>query len=458
MSFHFYGRNLLVAGATFAAIAGCRTSAQNFPDKASEIQQLEQQRSQAKANQLDVLAPREYEKLSEALTNAKAKADSQKDASREVQEGQAALTELQQKAEPSRAILKESLAARQLAINAGANTSFKKEFDDVDNDLMKATREAANGNIDRVQQGRESLHNRYLNLEASAIVDKNIGLAQKKLETLRKNDADDDAPKTFNRTKEKIATADRAIRADRNNPRVIEASVATANSEIARLEQISRDAKRLESEQSAIELYDRAQKAAGERQALEGRNNQLTNQVGALSGTVNDLSSSNQQSAEELERTRQELATSQQSAQAAQAFEQRYVNAKQMFNGNEADVYKDGTNLLIRLKTFNFQKGKSDLPPANTAILGKVENIIKDFNGATVRIEGHTDSTGSREINSRLSQERADVVKTYLISRNIVTSGDIAAQGYGFEKPVASNKTADGRTQNRRVDIIIDPK
>lgn len=457
MSFQTRTRHLFLAGATLAAVAGCRTSMENFPDRSAEIQQLDQQRTQAKSDQLDMLAPREYEKMSDALNNAKERVDNRKDASSEVNRSQEALAELQQKAEPSRAILADVLSARQLALNAGANKTSEKEFKDVDSDLMKATREAANGYIDSVQKSRESLRNRYLNLEAAAIVDKNIGSAQRKLEALRKDDADDEAPKTFQRVKNKIADSERAIRADRNNSALIASNVAVANSEIARLEQVSKDAKRLDSEESAIELYDRDQQARAERERLEGLNQQLNSQVGQLSGTVGAMSAAEQQKAAELERTQQSLAATKAQADAARALEQRFTAAKQMFDSNEADVYKDGNNLLIRLKTLNFQKGKAAIPGASTAILGKVENVIKEFDGAEVRIEGHTDSTGSREINSRLSQERADAVKNYLVSKNTVPAEDIAAQGYGFEKPIASNKTADGRTQNRRVDIVIAP-
>lgn len=457
MSFQSRTRHLFLAGATLAAVAGCRTSIENFPDRSAEIQQLDQQRTQAKADQLDMLAPREYEKMSEALNDAKGRIEDRKDASREVNRSQEALAELQQKAEPSRAILADVLSARQLALNAGANKINESEFKDVDSDLTKATREAANGYIDRAQQSRESLRNRYLNLEAAAIVDKNIGNAQRKLEALRKDDADDEAPKTFQRAKNKLADAERAIRADRNNSALIASNVAVTNAEMARLEQIKKDAKRLNSEESAIELYDRDQQARAERARLEGMNKKLNTQVGQLSGTVGAMSATEQQNAAELASTRQTLASTQAQAEAAQALEKRFTSAKQMFDSNEADVYKDGNNLLIRLKTLNFQKGKAAIPSASAAILGKVENVIKEFDGAEVRVEGHTDSTGSREINSRLSQERAETVKQYLVSKNAVPSEDIAAQGYGFEKPIASNKTADGRTQNRRVDIVIAP-
>ena len=71
-------------------------------------------------------------------------------------------------------------------------------------------------------------------------------------------------------------------------------------------------------------------------------------------------------------------------------------------------------------------------------------------------VEGHTDSTGSPGKNQELSQERAQAVASYFQS-NGMESGKVEAVGYGFKKPLTSNKTKAGRAQNRRVDIIITP-
>ena len=75
-------------------------------------------------------------------------------------------------------------------------------------------------------------------------------------------------------------------------------------------------------------------------------------------------------------------------------------------------------------------------------------------------IEGHTDSVGGKAINDKLSQNRANAVKEYLQTNGggiSAESSKIEAVGYGYQKPLATNKTADGRAQNRRVDIVIKP-
>jgi len=85
--------------------------------------------------------------------------------------------------------------------------------------------------------------------------------------------------------------------------------------------------------------------------------------------------------------------------------------------------------------------------------LNKVAALLveKDF---SLKLAGHTDNTGSLELNLRLSKERAEAVKAYLVSKGANPSR-IEATGYGPNQPIASNKTAEGRQQNRRVEFTI---
>ena len=74
----------------------------------------------------------------------------------------------------------------------------------------------------------------------------------------------------------------------------------------------------------------------------------------------------------------------------------------------------------------------------------------------TLTINGHTDNTGSNAVNNPLSQHRAQAVAYYLQSRGVAASR-LAVYGYGSHMPAASNATAEGRAQNRRVEILINP-
>lgn len=105
-------------------------------------------------------------------------------------------------------------------------------------------------------------------------------------------------------------------------------------------------------------------------------------------------------------------------------------------------------------RNINFQTGKSILKPSSFASLDIVYKILKDNPDYILTVEGHTDNTGSDETNLRLSQNRADAVKIYLVKKGIPYD-KIKSVGYGSTVPVESNKTAEGRTLNRRVELRI---
>jgi OOP family OmpA-OmpF porin len=79
------------------------------------------------------------------------------------------------------------------------------------------------------------------------------------------------------------------------------------------------------------------------------------------------------------------------------------------------------------------------------------------FPACTVLVEGHTDSHGSDELNQKLSQERADAVKQYILANMDLPPSSIDAAGFGESKPIASNETPEGREKNRRIDLVITP-
>jgi OOP family OmpA-OmpF porin len=106
----------------------------------------------------------------------------------------------------------------------------------------------------------------------------------------------------------------------------------------------------------------------------------------------------------------------------------------------------------LTLRGVNFQLGKAVLLPISRDILEEVARSLVANPQVRVEVAGHTDSTGSRAVNERLSLARAESVKAYLIE-NGVGAGQLEVQGYASTQPVASNKTASGRAQNRRVEL-----
>lgn len=158
------------------------------------------------------------------------------------------------------------------------------------------------------------------------------------------------------------------------------------------------------------------------------------------------------------ERMAQERSAVERQMALQEAFNQRYVTVRNYFSVDEADVYKQESRLIIRLKAMHFPVGKSVIVQENDELLEKVQKAINAFEDPRVIVEGHTDATGSKELNLKLSQQRAEAVSHYLIANKALPPENISAVGYGSDRPIASNKTSAGRAINRRIDIMIIPE
>ncbi|WP_245767187.1 OmpA family protein [Stigmatella erecta] len=101
-----------------------------------------------------------------------------------------------------------------------------------------------------------------------------------------------------------------------------------------------------------------------------------------------------------------------------------------------------------------FQVGLAEIQGDGARILDEVAELLKSRPDVSLRIEGHTDNTGPEQLNRSLSQERADAVRAYLIQRGIAGSR-LEARGYGPSRPIASNDTQEGQSENRRVEFIL---
>ncbi|MCP4440979.1 MAG: OmpA family protein [Aureispira sp.] len=106
------------------------------------------------------------------------------------------------------------------------------------------------------------------------------------------------------------------------------------------------------------------------------------------------------------------------------------------------------------LQGVQFNTGRSSIKKESFAILDKVVQVMKEYDNATLTIEGHTDNQGADSSNKTLSQSRSEEVLKYL-AKNGISADRMSAKGYGEEKPVADNNTAEGRAKNRRVEFIL---
>ncbi|MBO5662399.1 MAG: OmpA family protein [Alphaproteobacteria bacterium] len=119
-------------------------------------------------------------------------------------------------------------------------------------------------------------------------------------------------------------------------------------------------------------------------------------------------------------------------------------------------VESDDSIRLIMPGNITFKTDSADINSSFYSVLNSVAKVLNKYSNSTVMVSGHTDSTGSAEYNLNLSRERANSVASYLQGQG-VKSSRFEVLGLGSSNPIASNDTANGRAQNRRVEIKIIP-
>ena len=110
--------------------------------------------------------------------------------------------------------------------------------------------------------------------------------------------------------------------------------------------------------------------------------------------------------------------------------------------------------LIVNMSDVLFDTGRYTLKTNTQISLAKVAGILQAYPGLKLQVEGYTDSVGGDQSNQKLSENRADAVRDFLVTQGVQTD-NISATGYGKAKPVADNATAQGRAQNRRVNLVV---
>lgn len=125
--------------------------------------------------------------------------------------------------------------------------------------------------------------------------------------------------------------------------------------------------------------------------------------------------------------------------------------------GSGVDVIREGDNLMLRMPSgITFAYDRADVQPQFQPVLNDVAKVLKDYPSTYIDVYGHTDSDGSDTYNQSLSERRAQSVASYLGAQGVQTAR-VATRGFGETQPIGSNSTAEGKAQNRRVEIKIVP-
>lgn len=205
-------------------------------------------------------------------------------------------------------------------------------------------------------------------------------------------------------------------------------------------------ARRQQADAEAAALRAQAESAAQQAQAANAAAQQAHAQAEQANVQAQQAQAAAQSAQAQLEETRRQLAASD-----AETRRLRIQNELSRI----ATTRSEQRGLIVTLNGgILFDTGKTALKPGAKSTLSKIAKQLQTDPSLKIAVEGHTDNVGGTAMNQTLSEKRANAVRDYLVSAGI-SSDHITADGKGEESPIATNKTAAGRQQNRRVELVI---
>ena len=213
----------------------------------------------------------------------------------------------------------------------------------------------------------------------------------------------------------------------------------------------------------ARRIAEEAARTKAEAEKAEADRNRLLAEVAAARAAADQARADAQRAQAELQREAARRTAEQAQEQAANAERGRWqaeqekaeLRARLLQQFSLVLETRDtDRGLVVNMSDVLFDTGQYALRPIAREKLARLAGIVLAYPGLRLQAEGHTDTTGSEEFNQRLSEQRAEGVREYLVSQGVLEDA-VASMGLGFSVPVASNDTREGRQQNRRVEIIV---
>lgn len=443
-----------VLSLTGAAFMACSSGVKyaDIPSTANpqdEIAKFDVLLSEAVSKNIDVLAPNEFRSAVKFRDEAKSDSSSgekQKEILDDVREGRGFLNKAYQVSEGRMEKAPGLFGARQMALKAGAGNrpELKSDLKSLDSDISDKAEDLSNMSAEKIAKYQEQ----YVDLERRAVIFTQLGDSQAKLNGAKNDGATKRAPMTYKKSEISLKNAESVISTNVRNPNGFQSAVLDANSDVALLMSVMNTIKQNKnlSEPAAIKMVSQSRQIKNLKSDLVATN--AANVEAEIS-----MAEKNAQLNSDMNSQQKELSSAENSVRIQEVLEK----ARAQFSAEEAEAYQQGKTLLIRLKKINFASGRSDLPEGSFESLAKVKEVAKLLNASEIRVEGHTDSIGNESQNKSISEQRASAVASYFKS-NGFDNIEVQSVGFGFQKPIATNKSKQGRAQNRRVDIVITPE
>ena len=476
-------------------ISGCGLYAQEL--QTSLFDDVNQSMKTAKYAQADVLSPRAFGEGMDAYKDAKKKYEDEgelSDIKEKISKATNKFQEATENTKVSSVMFSSALSARADALSAEADRFVNAMWMEAETEMKDAAVKLEKGDADKAKEKSAEATSLYRKSELESIKANYLTNAKKLLKSADDTKVTKAAPKTIAESKGLVSRAEKELldnRYDTDDARYL-AQEAEYKALLAM--NIAKEAKILDKKEYKTEDYllmsYKPLSTIGESldlnlrfdKGVDGPVSEITNRIASdqlrisnleaslisykltnesLSGMLREqknilASTKGQLSDEAVKGQARQLALQSRIDRMAE-INTRFEQVQQIFSKDEAQVFRQKDDVIIRMIGMNFDVAKAEIKKEDYAQLAKLQKAMNLFKDASIVIEGHTDSQGGDDINLKLSQERADAVLSYLSANTTIDKEKLSTKGFGETRPVANNETLAGRKLNRRIDIVIKP-
>ncbi len=476
--------NSRLTGAAASALILLAAGALPAQSIESRIERAAQQIEEARAANVDLIAPRAFERAEDRLEDARRRYDEGRraeDIEARLDESLSALEEAGRFAETGRTVLEAALQARADALGVQAPEFAPEDWEGAEREARDAGRRIESEDTAEAEARAGRAEALYRDAELNAIRADVLGRTRGARDAAREARADRWSPVLFARGDSLVAEAEAVLAGDRyesasagelaeeaaetyrhaarisgladsisDKRLTVEQLVLRAETHVRRIsEALQFEARFTEgSDPIVADILLAIESLYGERAALRADVDQRSAEIARLDRSVDSLDA-------RLAELEVREATVSAELRERQRREQRFREVEAIFSAEEGEVLRSEDRLILRLAGLTFPSGSDELRPDNFALLTKVQRVIREFPEARIVVEGHTDSQGNESMNQSLSRRRAIAVREYILSNIAMSADRITAVGYGESRPVAPNSTEAGRARNRRIEITL---
>jgi len=444
-------------------------------DIESLINGVENEMSQLRQKNYDLLSPENYVKADEEFQKAKKEFEQGKDIrgiKEKLEKAGRYLKVVNDIGKQGEILFKDVLQAREDALVVQAPEFAAAEFETAEKTFLDASMKLEGGDLNGARGRTAKTEEAYRQSELKAIKESIIGSVRELLNQAEQKNVKVHAPVTLNQAKQRyeevlaILNSDRYAKSDagdKANEAAYQARHAIYLGEI--IEKLKKDEKNWE--KLIREFEDRMDHISSTLGFKGNYEKGYAETEDDIVLAIGNLKEENKTLKEDLSKTQSENEQLQQKIQQYENTvvtelerkkerEGKFRKIEGMFTRDEAQVSLTENQLVIRLYGLTFSSGSAVIAPDQFMLLTKIMRALREFPSKKYLVAGHTDSQGNDAYNLNLSENRAAAVRAYLEANMNLPPEQFESIGYGESRPIANNETADGRRLNRRIEIIID--